>query len=61
MDNGRITLVYLVDYAEKGYMTATVSYRLDTLIQRCVEDIADAVDWIFKMAELTEWILRGLP
>ncbi len=41
-------LVYLVDFAEKGYMTATVSYRLDTLYPGCAEDIADAVDWIFK-------------
>ena len=41
-------LVYLVDFAEKGYMTATVSYRLDTIYPGCAEDIADAVDWIFK-------------
>lgn len=39
-------LVYLVDYAEKGYMTATLSYRLDTLYPGCVEDIADAIDWL---------------
>ena len=41
-------LVYLVDFAEKGYMTATVSYRLDTLYPGCVEDISDAIEWIFK-------------
>jgi acetyl esterase/lipase len=44
-------LGYLVNYAEKGYMTATVSYRLDTLYPACVEDIADAVDWLFKNGE----------
>ncbi|MCY1723197.1 alpha/beta hydrolase [Prolixibacteraceae bacterium Z1-6] len=47
-------LVYLLDYAEKGYVTATVSYRLkrDTIYPAAVEDIVDAVDWIFENGDL---------
>jgi len=43
-------LVYLVAFAQKGYMTATVSYRLlkDAPYPACVEDITDAVQWFFK-------------
>lgn len=43
-------LVYLLDYAEKGYVTATVSYRLkkDSIYPAAVEDVMDAVDWLFK-------------
>ncbi len=46
-------LVYLVSFAEKGYMTATVSYRLlrDSLYPAAVEDVADAVDWLFRNGE----------
>jgi acetyl esterase/lipase len=46
-------LRYLVDYAEKGYVTATVSYRLvkDSLYPACVEDINDAVSWFFNNGE----------
>ncbi len=46
-------LVYLAGFAEKGYMTATVSYRLkrDSIYPACVEDISDAVTWLFENAE----------
>jgi acetyl esterase/lipase len=40
-------LVYLVAFAKKGYITATVSYRLlkDGPYPACAEDITDAVKW----------------
>ena len=43
-------LVYLVDYAKRGYITATVSYRLlnDGPYPNCIVDINDAVNWFFK-------------
>ncbi|HET7116161.1 MAG TPA: alpha/beta hydrolase [Hanamia sp.] len=43
-------LVYLLAFAKKGYITATVSYRLvkDSVYPACVEDITDAVQWLFK-------------
>ena len=43
-------LVYLVAFAKKGYITATVSYRLlkDGPYPACVEDITDAVQWFYK-------------
>jgi acetyl esterase/lipase len=43
-------LVYLVAFAKKGYITATVSYRLlkDAPYPACAEDITDAVSWFFK-------------
>ncbi len=46
-------LVYLVDYAKKGYITATVSYRLknDSIYPACVQDVSDAVHWLFCNAE----------
>ena len=46
-------LVYLTSFAEKGYMTATVSYRLlrDSIYPAAVEDVTDAVDWLFKNGE----------
>lgn len=42
-------LVYLVDYAKKGYITATVSYRLkkDSIYPAGVQDVSDAMHWIF--------------
>jgi acetyl esterase/lipase len=41
-------LVYLVDFAKKGYVTATVSYRLvaDSCYPACVEDVREAVRWL---------------
>ena len=46
-------LIYLVDFAKRGYITATVSYRLlkDAPYPACVEDIKDAVDWFYKNGE----------
>ncbi len=46
-------LVYLVDFAKKGYITATVSYRLkrDSIYPACVEDVSDAVDWLLNNGE----------
>ena len=43
-------LVYLLDFARRGYITATVSYRLvaDSCYPACVEDISDAVRWLFN-------------
>jgi len=46
-------LVYLVDFAEKGYITATVSYRLknDSIYPACVQDVSDAMHFLFSNAE----------
>ncbi len=46
-------LVYLLAFAKKGYVTATVSYRVlqDGPYPACVEDITDAVQWLFKNGE----------
>jgi acetyl esterase/lipase len=46
-------LIYLVDFARRGYVTATVSYRLlnDGPYPACVEDIRDAVGWFFRNGE----------
>jgi acetyl esterase/lipase len=46
-------LVYLIAFAEKGYVTATVSYSLlkDSPYPGCVEDIKDAVGWFFNNGE----------
>jgi acetyl esterase/lipase len=46
-------LVYLVDFAKRGFITATVSYRLlnDGPYPACIEDITDAVSWFFKNGE----------
>jgi acetyl esterase/lipase len=46
-------LVYLVAFAEKGYVTATVSYRLlkDGPYPACAEDITDAVRWFYNNGE----------
>ncbi len=43
-------LVYLIAFAKKGYVTATVSYRFlnDAPYPACAEDITDAVQWLFK-------------
>jgi len=43
-------LVYLVDFAKRGYVTATVSYRLlaDSVWPACAEDIKDALKWFFE-------------
>lgn len=43
-------LVYLIDFAKRGYVTATVSYRLlgDAPYPACIEDIRDAVGWFFR-------------
>ncbi|MBN2631992.1 MAG: alpha/beta hydrolase, partial [Bacteroidales bacterium] len=46
-------LVYLVDFAKRGYVTATVSYRLlkDRPYPACVEDISDALSWFYNNGE----------
>ncbi len=46
-------LVYLIPYAQKGYVTATVSYRLlaDGPYPACAEDITDAIQWFFDHGE----------
>ena len=46
-------LVYLISYAQKGYITATVSYRLlrDSPYPACIEDITDAIRWVHGNAE----------
>lgn len=43
-------LVYLIPFAQKGYMTATVSYTLKDKgnYPQCVEDITDALRWFFS-------------
>jgi len=40
-------LPLLIDFAERGYITATVSYRFGPYPQ-CVEDISDAVGWFYN-------------
>jgi len=46
-------LVYLIAFAKRGYVTATVSYRLlkDSPYPACVEDITDAVNWFYVNGE----------
>jgi len=46
-------LVYLVAFAERGYITATVSFRLlkDGPYPACAEDITDAVSWFYNNGE----------
>jgi acetyl esterase/lipase len=46
-------LVYLTSFAQKGYITATVSYRLkrDSIYPAAVEDVTDAVKWLFENGE----------
>ena len=46
-------LVYLLAFAKKVYMTATVSYRLlkDGPYPACAEDVTDAVQWLFRNGE----------
>lgn len=48
-------LTYLIPFAQKGYITATVSYRLVqdslTIYPACAEDIRDAVQWFFSHGE----------
>lgn len=41
-------LVYLLSFAKKGYVTATISYRLlkDGPYPCCVEDVCDAFRWL---------------
>jgi acetyl esterase/lipase len=43
-------LVYLVDFAKKGYVTSTVSYTLkhDSIYPACVQDVSDAMHFLFK-------------
>ncbi len=44
---------YTVSYAQKGYVTATVSYRLSKVAPHpaCIEDVTDAVQWLYDHAE----------
>jgi len=46
-------LTYLIPFAQQGYITATVSYRLleDGPYPACAEDIRDAVQWFFRNGE----------
>jgi len=46
-------LIYLVDFAKRGYVTATVSYRLlnDGPYPACAQDISDAVKWFYENGE----------
>lgn len=46
-------LVYLTSFAQKGYVTATVTYRLkrDSIYPAAVEDVIDAVKWLFENGE----------
>lgn len=41
-------LPLMMDFARRGYVTATVSYRLRRPYPECVEDACDAVDWFFE-------------
>jgi acetyl esterase/lipase len=48
-------LTYLIPFAQQGYITATVSYRLVkdsiNIYPACAEDISDAVKWFFQNGE----------
>lgn len=48
-------LTYLIPFAQQGYITATVSYRLvndsTNTYPACAEDIRDAVQWFFRNGE----------
>ncbi len=48
-------LTYLIPFAQQGYITATVSYRLvkdnTNTYPACAEDIRDAVQWFFRNSE----------
>ncbi|MFA5132067.1 MAG: alpha/beta hydrolase [Candidatus Paceibacterota bacterium] len=46
-------LVYLLSFAKKGYITATISYRLDadTPYPAAIEDVNDAVTWLSSHSE----------
>jgi acetyl esterase/lipase len=48
-------LTYLIPFAQQGYVTATVSYRLvndsTNTYPACAEDIRDAVQWFFQNGE----------
>lgn len=46
-------MVYLIPFAQRGYVTATVSYRLlaDGAYPACVEDITDAFKWFYSHSE----------
>lgn len=48
-------LTYLIPFAQQGYITATVSYRLvkdsTNTYPACAEDIRDAVQWFFQNGE----------
>ena len=46
-------LPYLIDYTNKGYVTATISYRLvkDAKFPAAVEDVKCAIIWIKENAE----------
>jgi acetyl esterase/lipase len=45
-------MVYLIPFAQEGYITATLSYRLlsDAPYPACAEDVMAAFDWIFRNA-----------
>jgi len=42
--------VYLIPFAQRGYVTATLSYRLikDSVYPACVEDAVDAIEWLYR-------------
>jgi acetyl esterase/lipase len=46
-------LRYLVDFAQKGYVTATISYRFskEAVFPAAVEDVKCAIRWLKKHAE----------
>lgn len=46
--------VYLIPFAQRGYVTATVSYRLlkDAPYPAAVEDVTDAVEWLYNNGTL---------
>lgn len=46
-------LRYLVDYAKKGYVTATVQYRFTPKVRypEMIQDVEDAIRWLKKNAD----------
>lgn len=46
-------LVYLNAYAQKGYATATISYRLknDSIYPAAIKDVLDGIDFLFQNGE----------
>lgn len=50
-------LVYLLDYAGKGFVTAAISYRLkkDSIYPAAIEDVLDAVNFLYQNSDTYDY------